>query len=341
MLPVTPLSDFLPEDSSLAVGEESGVKFLLRPLLAIPRADIEAYCAAQKLTPRVDHTNFDTTYFRNRLRREVLPLLETLTPGLRGRLAHTASVIAADYDQMQRDLEAAWPEISIEETSRRVELDLAKWRAWPLALRRAAIRRAMTHLRAGLRNVGFVHVEDALKVAQTGSTGAQATLPDGLLLRVDYGSLIIGAASDRPPAPDWPLLEPGADIALAAPAQIALASGWRFGLSVYDGPRVGPGWDALLADPWCAALRLPSARMAGLRLRTRRRGDRFQPQGLAGSQKVNEFMINARIPAAWRDQLPMFVVGDQIAWLCGWRVDERFAARLEAKEVWLARFEKT
>jgi tRNA(Ile)-lysidine synthetase-like protein len=61
---------------------------------------------------------------------------------------------------------------------------------------------------------------------------------------------------------------------------------------------------------------------------------------VGGSQKVNEFMINAKISAVWRGRIPVLIAGDQIAWLCGWRVDERSAVTPHTKEVWLARFEK-
>ena len=62
---------------------------LVRPLLSISRAEIEAYCAEYRLAPRTDRSNEDTIFFRNRLRHELLPLLETYNPGIRrGSGAH-------------------------------------------------------------------------------------------------------------------------------------------------------------------------------------------------------------------------------------------------------------
>jgi tRNA(Ile)-lysidine synthase len=75
-------------------------------------------------------------------------------------------------------------------------------------------------------------------------------------------------------------------------------------------------------------------------MRARIRGDCFQPHGAGGTQKISDFMINEKIPAAWRDQIPLLMVSDDVAWVCGWRVDERFIVTPKAKEVWLAIFVK-
>ncbi|NDJ74952.1 MAG: tRNA lysidine(34) synthetase TilS, partial [Chloroflexi bacterium] len=71
---------------------------IVRPLLAVSRADIEAFAAARELDYRQDTTNTDVTYLRNRLRHEVIPLLEQLNPNIRATLARTAEVLRADAD---------------------------------------------------------------------------------------------------------------------------------------------------------------------------------------------------------------------------------------------------
>jgi len=74
---------------------------------------------------------------------------------------------------------------------------------------------------------------------------------------------------------------------------------------------------------------------AALTLRTRRAGDRFSPRGMGGrSQKLSDTLINMRVPARWRDQVPLLVAGDRIAWFVAptfegvrGRVAEPFAIR--------------
>jgi tRNA(Ile)-lysidine synthase len=79
MLPKTRISDFrfLIADSESKIKNQKSKICIVRPLLDVPRTAIEEYCAQHHLQPRIDATNADTTYFRNRLRHELLPLLET------------------------------------------------------------------------------------------------------------------------------------------------------------------------------------------------------------------------------------------------------------------------
>lgn len=333
MLPAAPLSDYHllePIDAPLT---------LIRPLLSIPRADIEAYCAAQELAPRFDRSNLDTTLFRNRLRHDVLPYLERINPNLRDSLVRTASVLTADYEVIEQQADDAWDSIVRKAWGEGIVIDCAAWRALPLALQRAVIRRAAWMLRPGLRDMTFEHVESAVRVASGGEVGAQATLPGGLMLRVGYDVLIIAGEGADLPAPDWPLLPAGASLPLSASGTVLPGDEWRLTLSLYDGPREGEAWGALLADRWAAPFDADT--LSGqLVLRTRRPGDRFRPMGIGGSKNLSEFQIDQKVPARLRDRLPLLVCDDQIAWACGWRVDERFAVRAETQAVIVARFER-
>jgi tRNA(Ile)-lysidine synthase len=249
-------------------------------------------------------------------------------------------VVAADYEVLQAQVDAAWDEVASVENGG-VAFALAAWRALPLALQRATLRRAIWSLCRSLRDVTFIQVEDAVRIARSGETGAQATLPAGLMLYVGYDRLRIGPEGEQPPPPDWPLLRADEPIRVSVPGQAALpGTDWRFEISAYDGPRLGEAWEALLADRWSAPLG-GDALGEAVTLRRRRPGDRFRPQGLGGGQKVSSFMINAKIPAAWRDHVPLLVVGETIAWVPGWRVDERFAVSDETKRIVVARFARS
>jgi tRNA(Ile)-lysidine synthetase-like protein len=331
MTPVTPLSDYHLLEPA---GEDMR---LIRPLLGVTRAEIEAYLAARGIEPRFDRSNLDRTYFRNKLRHDVLPALEDIAPGLRERLVRTAEVLRADYEIVEAEVNRAWEAAIREETAERIAFDAGAWQALPLAIQRAVVRRAAYALRPALRDVTFEHVEGAVEIGREGETGAEATLPGGLALCVEYDAIAVAAEGVDPPAPNWPLLPPGTRIDLPGPCITTLpGGGWRFALSAYDGARSGPNWRAVLDAQWAALIDAEAA--GALALRTRRPGDRIHLMGLGGSKKISEFMIDQKIPAAWRDRLPLLAAGDQVAWVCGWRVDARFAVGPESGAIWLARF---
>jgi tRNA(Ile)-lysidine synthase len=331
MLPVTPITDYRLLDPFL-LDQPISHPVIIRPLLEVPRAEIERYCIDQGLTPRFDRSNLDTTYFRNRLRHELLPLLETYNPNVRARLCHTAAVVAADYELLDRMRDQAWAEVVREERDAAVVFDRAAWRALPVALQRATLRWAAYRLRRSLRDVDFVHVENARRVGLTGETGAEATLPMGLALTVGYDTLTVGDAGDAGPPPDEPLLWSADPLPVRVPGATHLPqSEWMLQAEVLG------NWDAAQVaanpDPWTAYFDA-DVLAEPLVLRPRRRGDRFRPQGMGGhSVKLSAFLINLKVPRAWRDHVPLLVAGGEIAWVCGRRGGEKVAVGPGARRV--------
>jgi tRNA(Ile)-lysidine synthase len=349
MLPATPVTDYrmleLPEINDAGSKKQDSCTLhpasciIIRPLLDVPRADIERYCAEHGLKPRFDRSNLDTTYFRNRLRHELLPLLEIYNPNVRARLCHTAAVVAADYELLEQLQEQAWGDTVQEQREAAVVFDRAAWRALPVALQRSVLRRAVYRLRSSLRDVDFVHVEDARRVGLSGETGAQATLPGGLALSVGYDALTVGDAGDAGPPPDEPLLWCDEPLVVQVPGTTALPqSDWVLRAELLE------QWDLEQIvdhpDPWMAYLDM-DALVEPLVLRRRRRGDRFRPQGMGGhSVKLSAFLINRKVPRAWRDHVPLLVAGDEIVWVCGRRVTTGVVVKANARQVARLRFER-
>jgi tRNA(Ile)-lysidine synthase len=93
--------------------------------------------------------------------------------------------------------------------------------------------------------------------------------------------------------------------------------------------------------PWTAYLDA-DALAEPVQLRTRLPGDRFAPYGMEGhSVKVSELMINLKIPAAWRGNVPLVVAGGEVAWVCGRRIAEGVSVEAETRQVARFRFERT
>lgn len=300
-------------DPPLAVQPPPGeAPALVRPLLGVSRAAIAAYVSAAGLSPRQDATNADTAYTRNRLRLDVIPALEAINPGVREALARLADVLREEA----AFLEDVYRETLARVTRRRAEgitvLDRDAWAALSVAARRGAIRLAIRELAPGQGDVSYVHTVEAARLAEQGATGRAISLPGGLSLRVGYDTLTLARAGANDPGIDAPALPPGEPgPAFTGGETIA----WRAGDWLFEARPLAPGADltAYHADPLAAALAVPED--ARLVLRARRPGDRFRPRGLGGhSQKLSDTLINMRVPARWRDRLPLLVVGAEIGW---------------------------
>lgn len=304
MLPVSPL----PGADDL---------WLVRPLLTTTRAEIEQYCQEHNLNPVTDPTNQDTTYFRNRLRHELLPHLADYNPQIAQRLQHLAAVTAADYALIEQLTQEKWAEIARESGSNWVKLDKAGWQALPLSLRRGTLRQAVRHIRSDLRDVGFEPIEQARLVAETGTTGQQATLPGGLLLTVAYEQLMIAAEPGMIPV-DLPQVVGETAVPLPIPGQIQLTNGWVLTARIVE--NVDLAQVMANPDPWQAFV----TGERPLFLRTRHPGERMQPLGMNGqSNKLKEIMIDRKIPARLRAGWPIVALAGRSVWLVGHLVDER------------------
>lgn len=288
---------------------------LVRPLLEIPREEIEAYCQEHRLRPRFDHSNLDTTYYRNRIRHELLPLLEEYNPNIREVIRRAALIIADDHDYLASQGQRAW-EKAVREMEGALVFDLKAWEKLHPSLQRQLLRRAIRNLRSDLRNIDWVHIEGARRALDEKPAGTEVTLPRGLSLFRSYDTFVIG---DMIPLPEIPLIEE--ETKIAVPGKTPLLD-WELITEVLAGER---GKEEALnnQDPWQAYLDLDQVGQ-DLILRGRKPGDRFQPLGMGGRSKpLREFMIDAKIPHHIRDKAPLVVSPQNIVWVAGYRIDER------------------
>ena len=325
---------------------------LIRPLLDIARNEIEEYCKKHYLAVRIDRTNFDTHFFRNRLRHQVMPFLETLNPNLRQVFLHMSHAVADDFDFISRYARAIYPTVA-RQVDDAIVFDRAAWSALHQALQRSTLRFAVQHLRGSLRDIDWTHIEDARLIALEKSTSAEATLPAELKLVIGYSDFVIADAGRGVPMPDAPLLHVER-VPLPDQGIIDLPnSQWQVETQVLDHPGVGD-------DPWTAVIDFDKCQ--GERyLRRRKPGDRFQPFGMGGrSRSLQDFMIDEKIQRSARAMWPLLVValppshaltdaelvterpasGDSILWVCGVRIDERFKTSPDTRRFWQITFRK-
>ncbi len=315
---------------------------IIRPLLEISRQEIENYCQENHLTPRQDYSNEDTTFYRNRLRHELIPYLETYNPNIRQVLQNTARVVTADMEILNNHLKKAWHSVIRRESSKIIEIYLRKWLDLPLAMKRSTLRRAVHSLRRSLRDLNFEHVETAIGIIETGSTGVKATLPQGLLLTISYDTIIIApeeTASSLSQV-NTPLLATGEALPLSLPGETPLPhTNWQIKANLLAQADVKQE-QFLATDRWEAYL---DAEVVGDNpmLRPRQPGDTFCPLGMNGHRKkVNEFMINEKIPVNQRDRIPLLVAHQQVLWICGYRPDERARITPTTKRIIHLKFER-
>ncbi len=293
---------------------------LIRPFLSVSRATIEAYCKTHELTPVVDESNEDISFFRNRIRHQLLPLLSSYSPRIKKHLHDLAEIVAADYALLQTVLEETWTQILLDESDSWRRLDLKKWLSLPLSLKRGTLRYAVAQIRPLQQNIGFRSIDLARLLIEKGHSGAEAMLPGGLFLQVGAQTLTIADDLLRVPV-DLPQLPENPPIPreLPIPGELELEDGWW--LTAVQLETVDLSAIEQNEDVWQAFVAIDED---VLLVRGRQAGERYQPLGMAGhSAKLRDVMINRKIPAAVRDRWPIVALPDQLVWFVGHQIDER------------------
>jgi tRNA(Ile)-lysidine synthase len=271
---------------------------------------------------------------RNRLRRRLLPALEAYNPNLRATMLRAARTLADDYAYLQAEVARLWPALA-QETADAVAFDLAAWRGLHPALQRHLLREAVARRQGGWQDVGAGHMEKALAVAEK-RVGAQVALPNGLRVTKSYTHLIVGRAAAAPVPASQPLLTVE-QLPLAIPGVTPLpASPWQVQAQVVEwtGEELPP------PSPYAVTVDF-AAVGSDLVLRRRRPGDRFQPLGLGGSQKLQDFFVDHKVPREWRDLVPIVATLRQIVWVVGYRLDARAQVTASTRRLLALSFTQT
>ena len=292
---------------------------LIRPLLGLPHATLQAWLRAHGIPWREDASNQDTRIARNAVRHQLLPCLaEHMGGAVAAQLAQSAELLRADDealdalagDWIERQA-AACPPGDAPDT-----LSSAELAAQSVALQRRILRLWLMR-RGQAAATGFAPIEN-LREALARQTEWRLTLPGDLHLGVRAGRLGI---LERPAAPT-----PAADpLPLPVPGDAV----WPKGLIITAQLAHGILREPAHLGHWPAACSLARDVVGSrpLTLRTRRPGDRIAPTGMAGTRRLQDLFVDAKLPREARDHLPLLFCGDTLAWVPGYRVARELAVR--------------
>jgi tRNA(Ile)-lysidine synthase len=284
---------------------------IIRPLIQVHRHDIMDYLRTHRIPFREDPSNQQRRYARNRIRLELLPHLQkSYNPRLVQALSATAQLLAADEAALQEVARERFDAARLSATPDQVHLRLAMIRPLLPALQRRVLRRALAEVMGGLQGVTHSHLANILALLRTDVGTKWLALPGGVVVERRYDVLII--YRQAPPAAvcvDHPVHLPG------------VCSIEALGVTMVS--EVVPGGAAITAFPTGDVAWLDADQVGReLRVRTRRAGDRFQPLGSPYTKKLKAFLIDAKVPRAERDRLPLLVTSAGIAWVAGVRPAE-------------------
>ncbi len=304
MRPQIPWQQWAPTD--LPQGEA----LLTRPLLDIDRTIIADYCRVHHLTPTDDPSNHKRSAQRVRMRHDILPQLRAEQPNLNLILARTAQHMADQEDALRHVLTQQWHLLTTPYQHGTLLLR-QPLQALPVALQRTAIRMALLQHYHHLRDLSWDHIESI------------------------RASLLHGHGLHTPPPQPFQVgLHPDGVVIAAQPLSSTANKLQFFGTAqpLYEQLVVACGAYTLTctltsqapaSTPWRIPLPLGNA----YTLRTRQAGDRISI-GHQQRRRIQDVMVDAKIPASARGNWPLVVHADDVVWIPGVRTAPEHVARV-------------
>jgi len=303
---------------------------VVRPLLDIQRSEIVAYLEEREEEFRVDSTNVQPVYLRNRIRRDLIPQLKQYSPGIVNVLTRQAHMLRDDHAYLEALAEEAFQRTCVSDRTGEQQFDRLALLSLPLPIRRRVVRRSLQVIAGHTQSPRFDLVERVLDRLEHGQSGWRIPC-NGVRVGQEYDRLVIScceamnqSGTDRSSGSVMPLSIPG--------EVVWLPTGHRFSISRTSFPviDVHVHHTEIYLDP---AKFTPE-----LTLRSWVPGDIFCPKGLGGQQKkLQDFFSDLKLPRSQRIRVPLLVAPEGIVWVGGLRADERFKVSPSTTSVIMAK----
>ena len=294
---------------------------LIRPLLTTQRKDIERYLRIYRLPHVEDSTNSDDAYSRNKVRHQVIPLLEQMNPWFVERMADTISYLRDDDDHLRAQAREIAAQAVLTRGELRIPAGCIAAEPGPIAVRVVGL--LLERLDAW--QFSSAHLTAVVELCASADPSAAVDLPHGLMARRVYDELVLGPRPQTAAAPTLPV-DPGE-------AWSVESGPWRVSGRPGTAPAAHP---EDLNHVFLAAARLK----APLVLRQRRTGDTVTlPR--RDRKTVKKLMIDAKVPRLERESIPILCDESGPLFLPGFGPDAAHLAGPgeDAVELWAERIE--
>ena len=277
---------------------------IVRPILEFSKERILEYLNSKGQRYLTDPSNIKPVYFRNRVRNELLPVLEELNPAYLSVLSKNISLINEE-EKFIKKLAADTCSKLLKKQNRIVDIDLQDFSNLERTLKRRVLREAIFSIKGDLLRIEYKHIETVLKNYK--QFGFTLELPGNVLIYRDYKSLKLGPEDAFKPQKVRKSI-------VGVCKKISL----KPDTSYFESSLVKKCKSSSLA----VCLDYDKIKPP-LVIRSRKAGDRFKPLGAKGTKKLQDFMVDKKIPKFSRDSIILVEDREKILWVAGYEIDER------------------
>lgn len=299
----------------------------VRPIIDITRDEIEDYCEDNKLYPRIDKTNLENIYTRNKIRLELIPYIkQNFNSDIIETLNRFSGTVKVDNEYLNKVSLKKYNEHCIVKDNK-VILKKEVFKEDEAILTRI-IRKALRKAKGSLYNFDKNHIYDIIDI-QKKSTGKVLMLPGNIRTLNSYVDIYIYEQSDEQFIRNREyklnvnkvnsLEEIGMTITLEILNNSEDVNFDKSPLIKYF------NYDRINKD---------------IKLRYRKNGDKFIPMGMKGSKKIKDLFMDLKIPKEKRDAIPLIIFDEDISWIVGYRISDKFKINKDTKKILKIKIER-
>ena len=283
----------------------------IRPLLEVSRPEIIAFLSETGISYCQDRSNESKIYLRNKIRSELIPYLkEKFNPKIVENLAQMAQILSQDDDYIHNSVQEIMKSLYIQNQSNRISLNIEYVNGLAPAIRLRLFKNILESMNPEKNGFSFSNIKALDGLAQIAKSGKRISLPLGIDAKREYGNLIITRDDHglTQAEYEYPVDIPSVVHIKEINRTISIEKTLRDKMDRQNKNKIYLDLDKIQQP---------------VVLRNRRDGDRFQPLGMTGRQKIKSLFIDRKIPRGKRNEILLLVDQDSVIWIENMHLSDR------------------
>lgn len=301
---------------------------IIRPILDIERSNIEEYCDKFNLKPRIDSTNLESIYTRNKIRLELIPYMqEKFNSNIVESICRMGNNLKLDNDYIEEEGNRYFKNVSTLKENESVEIDLVNYFNLHKAIKSRIIRNSIKYILGDTNFIDQKHIEDILDLEDENKINKKLVLPRGLFVYRNDSKILFTNKEITYEECEFSHNVPKDGVIKIKETGVFIET-QTMSIERFKG---------LKSDKSSKVLDLDKIK-GGMVVRNRKSGDKIKLAG--GSKKLKNLFIDLKIPREERSKVPVLVDEEEVVCVGDYKISENYKIDVNTKEVLKITFKK-
>ncbi|MEG1870456.1 MAG: tRNA lysidine(34) synthetase TilS, partial [Peptostreptococcaceae bacterium] len=296
---------------------------IIRPILCLNRKEIEEYCDKYKLEPKIDKSNYEKIYNRNKVRLDILPYMkENFNEDIIDTLNRTVLLLQKDNEYIEdATLKAYSRYCEVYDEKIIVKKELFKEEKDAIITR--VLKNSFKTISKSHKNFEMKHILDIIELSNLG-TNKKIHLTNGIVVENIYGDIIFKVRENKKEE----LEKEEIFISKTDINNTLEFSKYKIELEIINKKN-----NIEFSNNDLIKFFDYDKIEEGIIIRYRKDGDKMVPLGMKGTKKLKDIFINLKVPKEYRDIIPVVCFDEEISWVVGVKVSEQFKVNSNTKQI--------